>query len=163
MDTAEKIMGLRKAHGMTQEQLAEKLEVSRQSISKWESGQAMPEADKLAALSGIFHVTVDYLLKPSEADALAIQADALERQQQELEKAFQKREKKQRLFARCMGIYLIAFAVAMLEDRIAWEVDFLWNVFPGFTFPMIVCLVATAVAIFVCLKHTKAPDGDAQK
>lgn len=93
MDTAEKIMGLRKAHGMTQEQLAEKLEVSRQSISKWESGQAMPEADKLAALSGIFHVTVDYLLKPSEADALAIRADALERQQQELEKAFQKREK----------------------------------------------------------------------
>lgn len=46
MDFAEKLLTLRKANDMTQEQLAEKLDVSRQSISKWESGQATPELEK---------------------------------------------------------------------------------------------------------------------
>ena len=46
MDFSEKLLTLRKANDMTQEQLAEKLDVSRQSISKWESGQATPELDR---------------------------------------------------------------------------------------------------------------------
>ena len=46
MDFPEKLLTLRKANDMTQEQLAEKLDVSRQSISKWESGQATPELEK---------------------------------------------------------------------------------------------------------------------
>lgn len=160
MDTSEKILNLRKAHGMTQEQLAEKLDVSRQSVSKWESGQAMPEADKLILLSNIFHVTVDYLLKPSEVDALAIKADALERQQQEFKKAFLKRKNMQRLFARSLGIYLIAFAVVMIVERVSWEIDFLWAAFPGFTFDVIAYAIATAVVIFTCLKHTKISDDE---
>ena len=49
MDFSEKLLTLRKANDMTQEQLAEKLDVSRQSISKWESGQATPELEKIAA------------------------------------------------------------------------------------------------------------------
>ena len=47
MDFSEKIYALRKDKGYTQEQLAEQLDVSRQSISKWEAGQAMPEPDKI--------------------------------------------------------------------------------------------------------------------
>ena len=47
MDFSEKLLTLRKANDMTQEQLAEKLDVSRQSISKWESGQAVPEMEKM--------------------------------------------------------------------------------------------------------------------
>ena len=46
MDFSEKLLTLRKVNDMTQEQLAEKLDVSRQSISKWESGQATPELEK---------------------------------------------------------------------------------------------------------------------
>lgn len=46
MDFSEKLLTLRKANNLTQEQLAEKLEVSRQSVSKWESGQATPELEK---------------------------------------------------------------------------------------------------------------------
>jgi transcriptional regulator with XRE-family HTH domain len=46
MDFSEKLLTLRQANDMTQEQLAEKLDVSRQSISKWESGQATPELEK---------------------------------------------------------------------------------------------------------------------
>ena len=46
MNFSEKLLTLRKAKNLTQEQLAEKLDVSRQSISKWESGQAVPEMEK---------------------------------------------------------------------------------------------------------------------
>ena len=52
----------RKAKGLTQEQLAEELGVSRQAVSKWESGQSIPDVDKLAALSRFFGVTADSLL-----------------------------------------------------------------------------------------------------
>ena len=62
MNFSEKLLTLRKANDLTQEQLAEKLAVSRQSVSKWESGQAVPELDKIVAMSAIFDVTTDYLL-----------------------------------------------------------------------------------------------------
>jgi transcriptional regulator with XRE-family HTH domain len=63
MQFHEKLQMLRKEKGLSQEKLAEILGVSRQAISKWESGQTYPETDKLIALSEIFGVTVDSLLK----------------------------------------------------------------------------------------------------
>ncbi len=62
---AEKISLLRTQAHMTQAALAEQLEVSRQTVSKWELGAAQPELDKLVALSELFHVSTDYLLKSS--------------------------------------------------------------------------------------------------
>lgn len=59
----EKIMELRRKKGMSQEQLAEYLGVSRQSVSKWESGQTLPELPKLITISELFQVSVDYLVK----------------------------------------------------------------------------------------------------
>ena len=70
MDFSEKIYALRKDKGYTQEQLAEQLDVSRQSISKWEAGQAMPEPDKIVALADLFGVTTDYLLRLDNAGNL---------------------------------------------------------------------------------------------
>ena len=63
MNLAEKLQQLRKRNNLSQEQLAEKLGISRQSISKWESEQSAPEIDKIVQLSEIFGVTTDYLLK----------------------------------------------------------------------------------------------------
>lgn len=63
MSLGEKIYKLRTENGMSQEALAEKLQVSRQSISKWETDSAVPELGKVVALSGIFGVSTDYLLK----------------------------------------------------------------------------------------------------
>lgn len=63
MILAEKIMKLRKQNGWSQEELAEKLGISRQSVSKWESGGSIPDLDKIIKMSGIFGVTTDYLLK----------------------------------------------------------------------------------------------------
>ncbi len=60
---SEKLQVMRKNKGFTQEELAEKLQVSRQAIAKWESGQSYPDILNLISLSKFFHVTVDYLVK----------------------------------------------------------------------------------------------------
>lgn len=62
MILADKIIHLRKKHHMTQEDLAERLNVSRQSVSKWEGAQSTPDLNKILKLSKVFGVTTDYLL-----------------------------------------------------------------------------------------------------
>ena len=63
MILADKIVQLRRQNGWSQEELAHRLDVSRQAVSKWESGSSIPELDKILNMSRIFHVTTDYLLK----------------------------------------------------------------------------------------------------
>ena len=60
---ADKLIALRKKSGWSQEELAEKLGVTRQSVSKWEGAQSVPDIDKILQLSHLFGVTTDYLLK----------------------------------------------------------------------------------------------------
>ena len=62
----EKLYTLRKGMNMTQSDLAEKLHVSRQAVSRWEMGSAMPDVDNLIAMSDLFGVTLDDLLKNRE-------------------------------------------------------------------------------------------------
>jgi len=66
MQFYEKLQKLRKEKGMSQENLAEVLNVSRQAISKWESGSSYPEMEKLIALSEMFGITLDDLVKDSD-------------------------------------------------------------------------------------------------
>lgn len=63
MEFSEKLITLRRREGLSQEQLADRLGVTRQSVSKWESGAVMPELVKLICLSEMFGVSVDYLVK----------------------------------------------------------------------------------------------------
>lgn len=63
MILADKIIDLRKKQGWSQEQLAEQLNVSRQSVSKWESAMSIPDMDKIVKMSNLFGVSTDYLLK----------------------------------------------------------------------------------------------------
>lgn len=63
MILADKIIDLRKKNGWSQEELASQLGVSRQSVSKWESGQSIPDLDRILKMSTIFGVSTDYLLK----------------------------------------------------------------------------------------------------
>lgn len=145
MDFSEKLTKLRKANNLTQEQLAEQLDVSRQSISKWESGQAVPELDKIVVLSSVFNVTTDYLIKPSEIDELSVKTELLEKQQQNMLAREKKRTVTQQCILYCVGIYLIFFA-AYFIGRFYFEI---WN-------PSVILaefLIATALAIFVGIRH----------
>lgn len=69
MDIGNKLHQLRKIAGMTQEQLAEKLNVSRQTISKWESGGTTPDLDSIVKISKIFQVSLNELLLEEDAKA----------------------------------------------------------------------------------------------
>ena len=60
MILADKIIDLRKKNGWSQEELAELLDVSRQSVSKWESAQSVPDMQRIIRMSEIFGVTTDY-------------------------------------------------------------------------------------------------------
>ena len=62
MTLPDKIIKLRKEKGWSQEDLAEKLNVSRQAISRWENGTALPDAQNVLQISKLFNVTTDYLL-----------------------------------------------------------------------------------------------------
>ena len=76
---SEKLYKLRKNSGLSQEQLAEKLSVSRQAISKWESGTAVPESEKLVTISNYFGVSVDYLLKDEEEKVIGTDCNVEEK------------------------------------------------------------------------------------
>lgn len=71
MILADKIVDLRKKNGWSQEELAEKLEVSRQSVSKWEGAQSVPDLNRVLQLSELFGVSTDYLLKDELPDETA--------------------------------------------------------------------------------------------
>ena len=66
MTLAEKILSLRTQRGMSQDDLAEKMEVSRQSVSKWETAQSTPDLDKIIRLADLFGVSVDELVRDGE-------------------------------------------------------------------------------------------------
>jgi len=63
MTMGEKILNMRKARGWNQEELAERIGVTRQAVSRWEAGSAKPDADKIIAICDLFGVSADYLLR----------------------------------------------------------------------------------------------------
>jgi len=69
MNISDRVQSLRKTKGISQEELADKVGVSRQAVSKWESEQSMPDLDKVIIMSDYFGVTTDYILKGIEQSA----------------------------------------------------------------------------------------------
>ena len=66
IETAKRLFEYRKANGFSQEELAEKIGVSRQAISKWERSESSPDTDNLIALANLYGITIDELLNGTE-------------------------------------------------------------------------------------------------
>lgn len=98
MKFQDKLQMLRKAKGLSQEKLGYEIGVSRQAITKWENGTAMPEVEKILALSEYFNVTTDYLLK-----------DAIETPHNEVQPSIRKKPKVSRRFI--IGVALLTAAI----------------------------------------------------
>lgn len=122
---SEKLLELRRREGLSQEQLADRLGVTRQSVSKWESGTAAPELSKLVALSDLFGVSVDYLVKDrlEEPERPAPEASPstakLEEQVEEITRYFRAWtwESKTKLFGLPLVSICFSFYPHMLRNR----------------------------------------------
>lgn len=112
MNLAEKIMKHRKQKGWSQEELAEQLDISRQSVSKWESSASIPDLDKIIRLSEIFGVSTDYLLK----DEIEETADTQEAEENDKDREEEK-EKRRRVSLEEAKIYMET--VLMASKKIA--------------------------------------------
>lgn len=77
MTLSDRLQALRKSQNLSQEQLAEKMDVSRQAISKWEGGQANPDINNILKLSDIYKVSTDYILTGKELDNQIIYKDRI--------------------------------------------------------------------------------------
>ena len=102
MKLPDKIIKLRKTKGISQEELAEQLNVSRQAISRWENGSALPDAQNILQISKLFNVTTDYLLNDnyeSDNDIPLVQTAT-----QETKVLFQKKKRMHLIAAICFTI-----------------------------------------------------------
>lgn len=72
MSVSKQLIHLRNVKGISQEELASLMNVTRQAVSKWETDQSLPDSEKIIRLSEIFGVTTDYLLKGKETDPMDI-------------------------------------------------------------------------------------------
>lgn len=110
MTTGDKILKLRKEAGLSQEVFAEKLGVSRQSVSKWESGVSVPETDKILAMSEMFRVSTDYLLK-NEEDITPTEAESAPLPEEKEKKKFKFTPKK--IVALVVAVCVLITAIAV--------------------------------------------------
>ena len=163
MILADKIIRLRKKNGWSQEELAEKMQVSRQAVSKWESAQTIPDLEKILALSYLFGVTTDYLLKDeieSEEFTEGAERPAVKRLTlAQADEFLAWREKASRRIA--IGVFLCVIAVIPLILLGAVEefapLPISENMAGGAGLIVLLLTVAAAVALFVTCNLKNAP------
>jgi Predicted transcriptional regulators len=117
MTLPERLTKLRKLAGLSQEEVADKLEVTRQTVSKWETGQSSPDLDKVLPLCGLYNVTPDELLHEGgseEADAEMIKSN-FERSEEQADRMIAKK----RLTGILGGVMLYFVAIAFIMTSIA--------------------------------------------
>lgn len=132
MNFGTNLQNLRKKHDLSQEQLAEKLEVSRQAVSKWENGSSYPEMDKLIMLSELFNIDIDMLIKGN------LDTENNEDDRELYEKMYNKFTKMITL-----GVVLILLGVTFVAS---FEETYANNIK---AFPVIVLLTLIAISVFL--------------
>ena len=122
MTLGEKLSKLRKEYNYTQEQLADVLGVSRQSISKWESDIAYPETDKLIELGKLFDCSMDYLLKEDVIEKNGVQASGFTEKVEEISRKVltDKNKGKAKKILKIIGIILAVFLVVDIISMILY-------------------------------------------
>ena len=150
MTLPERLIKLRKAAGLSQEEVADKLELTRQTVSKWETGQSSPDLDKVLPLCNLYGVTPDELLHDGgsdEADELKAQRDA-ERAEELLEKSVAKKK----TIGILSGVFLYFIAIAFVA--VAIPVAGINPIIAGAIF-LLLCGLATLIIIFSAITYRK--------
>ncbi len=166
MILADKIIELRKRNGWSQEELAEKLDVSRQSISKWEGAQSVPDMNRILALSQIFGVSTDVLLKDElELDGmsgLGLQAEDTAARSVSMEEASAYLDHKNTAAGRIsLGVMLCILSPVLLiiltGAQEAGRIALTENQAAGLGLIVLFLLIGAAVALFVIsgIRHSR--------
>lgn len=163
MILADKIIALRKKNGWSQEELAEKLNVTRQSVSKWEGAQSVPDLDRVLQMAQIFGVSTDYLLKDDmeeEQYAQSKKEDALCRRvsMEEANAFLDIKNKTAPKIALATSLCILSPISLFLLGTMAelGTVQFKDEVAGGIAMIILLVLIASAVAIFIfCGSQTK--------
>ena len=163
MILADKIIRLRKKNGWSQEELAEKVQVSRQAVSKWEGAQTVPDLEKILALGRLFGVTTDYLLKDEiEDEEFTDDADRAPVKRVSLALANEFLEWRKRAAARIAAATLLCIVavIPLLLLGAASEASVRpipENIAASVGLVVLLVLVAVAAAIFVSCGFRNAP------
>lgn len=151
---ADKFMDLRKKNGWTQEDLAAKMGVSRQSVSKWESAQSIPDLEKILRLSQLFGVSTDYLLKDdmespefveAEEEKSAIRQVSMEEANSYLEL----RDQTARPVALGVAMCILSPVILLLLGGIAEAGYMAENLAGGAGTVVLLAMISGAVALFI--------------
>lgn len=139
MSLGENLQFLRKRNSITQEELAEKLEVSRQSVSKWESDTAYPEMDKLIQLCQMFNCRMDDLVQ-NDVSALCVEDKA------DYDRHFN-------LFSKMisLGVGLILFGISLMLLISSFETDINSEMFESIGTMIFFIFLIAAIAIFIVM------------
>lgn len=163
MILADKIMNLRKKNGWSQEELAEKMQISRQAVSKWEGAQTVPDLERILMLSKLFGVTTDYLLKDEiEDEEFTDDADHVPVKRISLAQANEFLEwRKQAAYRIAAATFLcIVAAIPLLLLSVVSELPghpISENLAGGIGLVTLLIIVAPAVAIFIFCGFKNAP------
>ena len=163
MILADKITNLRKKSGWSQEELAEKMQVSRQAVSKWEGAQTVPDLEKILALSRLFGVTTDYLLKDEledeeftdDSDRVSVKRVSLALASEFLE--WRARAAKRIAAATLLCIVAVIPLILLAAASQAPGCSVPESLAAGVGLAVLLILVAAAVAIFVSCGFRNAP------
>ncbi len=119
MNTGEKISFQRKQNGLSQQALADELEISRQAVSRWETGEAVPDTEKIIRLAKIFNVNTDYLLLDEITSPYAIceQQTEQDRREYTADNSALIRAR-QRKFRTAISVFIFGFGLASLITSI---------------------------------------------
>ncbi len=163
MILADKITNLRKKNGWSQEELAEKMQVSRQAVSKWESAQTVPDLERILMLSRLFGVTTDYLLKDEiEDEEFADDTDQVSVKRISLAQAneFLEWRKRAAFYIAAATFLCIAAVIPLLLLGVVSELPghpVSENLAGGIGVAALLMIVAPAVAIFIFCGFKNAP------
>jgi len=163
MILADKIIRMRKKNGWSQEELAERMGVSRQAVSKWEAAQTTPDLEKILQLSGLFGVSTDYLLKDTleeeefveEVPETTLRTVSMEEASAFLEHRSRAAERIALATFLCIISPICLFVLGALSEQAGSGISESLATFGGLI--VLLALVAVAVALFIAVGAQNSP------
>lgn len=156
------IATLRKANGMTQRELAEKLNVTDKTVSRWETDEGLPDVTIIPVLAEIFGITCDELLRGERNNVFTSNADDSETLSKKSEKQLERIERKALLNFRTLSLVAIGIALLGIVSSMIANLGFL-RAYIGFYSGMVFTIIAIVVETIAIIRASSSVDEDVMK